>query len=160
MKVSKFIKFGGIASILIVGGIFVGCNAQNAPQQPKQQNNGIYENVIAVKNQTAELDTGYKNGEPIYLQEYEITAYCPCAECCGKSDGITASGTHATAGRTIAADTRYFDYGDKLLIGGKEYIVEDCGGAIKGNKIDVFFNSHEEALEFGRQFQDVYVVSE
>lgn len=79
------------------------------------------------------------------------TAYCPCAYCCGKTDGITASGTIATQGRTIAADPSVLAYGTEVSINGNTYIVEDCGGAIKGNRIDIFYNSHEEALEFGIQ---------
>ena len=64
---------------------------------------------------------------------YKITAYCSCAKCCGKSTGRTASGTQATAGRTVAAPAN-FAFGTKLNIGGQIYTVEDRGGAIKGNK--------------------------
>lgn len=83
--------------------------------------------------------------------EFEVTAYCACSKCCGKwADGYTASGTKATAGRTIAADTSILSFGTEVKIEGLgNYIVEDVCGAIKGNKLDIFFNSHEEALEFG-----------
>lgn len=94
------------------------------------------------------------------LGEYEITAYCACEECCGKTDGITATGTKATAGRTIAVDPDIIPYGTEVIIGGHSYIAEDCGGAIKGNRIDIYFNSHDEALEYGRQTADVFLVSE
>ena len=74
---------------------------------------------------------------------YKITAYCPCSKCCGKfASGRTASGTKATAGRTIAAPSN-FKFGTKLLINGKEYVVEDRGGAIKGNRIDLFVNIYQ-----------------
>ena len=86
-----------------------------------------------------------------------LTAYCPCVKCCGKSDGITASGTQATAGRTVAVDTRLIPYGTEISIDGKTYIAEDCGGKVKGYTIDVFFNSHEEALNFGRQTKTVKI---
>ena len=59
---------------------------------------------------------------------FKITAYCPCSKCCGKQTGITASGTRATAGRTVAASSQ-FSFGTKLMINGKEYTVEDRGGA-------------------------------
>ena len=91
-----------------------------------------------------------------YLGEFVTTAYCPCAYCCGKSDGITASGTHATAGRTIAADPSRFSYGTQLVIDGHTYVVEDCGGSINGNRIDIFFDTHQEALNYGTRTVSVY----
>lgn len=88
---------------------------------------------------------------------YKITAYCPCSKCCGKTTGITASGTKATAGRTVAASSK-FAFGTKLNIGGHIYTVEDRGGAINGNKIDIFVNSHAEALAWGVRYLTVSVV--
>ena len=89
---------------------------------------------------------------------YKITAYCPCAKCCGKTNGRTASGTKATAGRTVAASSK-FSFGTKLNIGGHVYTVEDRGGAINGNKIDIFVNSHAEALAWGVRYLNVNVVN-
>lgn len=88
---------------------------------------------------------------------FKVTGYCSCSRCCGKSTGITASGTVATAGRTIAADTSRFSFGSKLVINGHTYTVEDRGGAINGNRIDIFFSSHAKALEWGVRYCDVYV---
>ena len=88
---------------------------------------------------------------------YKITAYCPCSKCCGKTSGITASGTKATAGRTVAASSK-FAFGTKLNIGGHIYTVEDRGGAISGNKIDIFVNTHAEALQWGVRYLTVSVV--
>ena len=87
-----------------------------------------------------------------------VTAYCPCRKCCGKTDGITASGVKAKQGVTVAADTRFFPFGTKLEIDGKIYIVQDRGGAIKGNYIDLFFNTHQQALNFGRQTKEVTIL--
>ena len=89
---------------------------------------------------------------------YKITAYCPCSKCCGKTNGRTASGTKATAGRTVAASSK-FAFGTKLNIGGHIYTVEDRGGAINGNKIDIFVNSHAEALQWGVRYLNVNVVN-
>ena len=89
---------------------------------------------------------------------YKITAYCPCSKCCGKATGRTASGTTATAGRTVAASSK-FAFGTKLNIGGHIYTVEDRGGAINGNKIDIFVNSHAEALQWGVRYMTVSVVN-
>ena len=93
------------------------------------------------------------------LGQFKLTAYCACKQCCGKTDGITKSGTIATEGRTIAVDASIIPLGTTVIIGGHEYIAEDIGGAIKGNRIDVFFDSHETALNFGVQYDNVYVES-
>ena len=87
---------------------------------------------------------------------FKVTAYCACAKCCGKETGITASGTRATAGRTIAASSQ-FAFGTKLLINGNVYTVEDRGGAIKGNKIDIYMDTHAEALAWGVKYLPVQV---
>ena len=92
-------------------------------------------------------------------QIYKITAYCSCAKCCGKSTGRTAMGTHATAGRTVAASSK-FAFGTKLNINGHTYTVEDRGGAINGNKIDIYVNSHAEALAWGVRYLPVDVVNQ
>lgn len=89
---------------------------------------------------------------------YKITAYCPCAKCCGKTNGRTASGTTATPGRTVAASSQ-FAFGTKLNIGGHVYTVEDRGGAINGNKIDIFVSSHAQALQWGVRYLPVSVVN-
>ena len=98
-------------------------------------------------------------GEP--LGEFKLTAYCPCFRCCGKTDGITATGTTATEGRTIAVDPRVIPYGSSVTIyfadgTSHTYTAEDCGGAIKENRIDVFFDDHQAAREFGVQTAYVY----
>ncbi len=91
-----------------------------------------------------------------FIGTFEITAYCPCSYCCGKSDGQTSSGVIATANHTIAADLGQFSYGDEVFIDGNMYVVEDSGGAIRGNRIDMFFNSHGEALSYGRRWEKLY----
>lgn len=88
---------------------------------------------------------------------YKVTAYCACMKCCGKTNGITASGTKATANRTIATPST-FAFGTKVLIDGKPYTVEDRGGAIQGNRIDIYMNSHAEALRFGVRYLYVEVL--
>lgn len=88
---------------------------------------------------------------------YKVTAYCACVKCCGKTNGITASGTQATANRTIAAP-RTFAFGTKVKINGTTYVVEDRGGAIQGNRIDIYMNSHQEALAWGVRYLELEVV--
>ena len=92
------------------------------------------------------------------LGEFKLTAYCPCKECTGDGDGITASGTVATQGRTIAVDPSVIPYGTVLVINGHEYIAEDSGtGWIEGKEIDIFFDDHQEAREFGEQYAEVFI---
>lgn len=92
------------------------------------------------------------------LGTYTLTAYCACAKCCGKTDGITASGKKAVSGHTVAAPSS-FPFGTKLEINGKIYTVEDRGGAIQGKRLDIYFDSHQEALNFGRKTAVVYKLS-
>lgn len=89
---------------------------------------------------------------------FEATAYCSCAKCCGKSNGITATGVQASS-RTIAADWNVLPPGTEVHIEGIGYrVVEDRGGGIKGNKLDVWFLSHQEAWEYGRRQVEVRIL--
>jgi len=87
------------------------------------------------------------------VQIIEATAYCSCPICCGAfSDGRTASGSWATAGRTLAADTTLFGMGTCLAFEFGHRTVEDTGRVILGGIVDIYFDTHQEALEFGRRF--------
>lgn len=117
----------------------------------------VYEEEPKVEDQIVHIEEVEPIETEIFLGEFKLTAYCDCAYCCGKTDGITATGTKATEGRTIAVDPSVIPYGSVVIINGNEYIAEDCGGAIDGNRIDVFFNEHSDALEFGVQIAEIYV---
>ncbi len=91
-----------------------------------------------------------------YIGKFVVTAYCACTKCCGpNARGITASGKAPVANHTIAAD-KMFAFGTQLVVGNQVYTVEDRGGGIKGYRIDIYFNTHQEALNFGRRTMDVY----
>lgn len=98
--------------------------------------------------------------------ECVITAYCPCEKCCGiwaknRPNGVvyTASGEVAQEGVTVAADWDVYPAGTVLRIEGMgEYIVQDVGGAVNGNHIDIFLDSHEKAVNFGKQTAFVEVL--
>lgn len=100
----------------------------------------------------------------------EVTAYCPCKQCCGwertwwgkpvhaygpqagtrKKIGITASGEKARPGIVAAPPT--LPFGTIVDVPGYGRAkVADRGSAIQGDRIDVFFKSHQKALEWGRQ---------
>ncbi len=86
----------------------------------------------------------------------EATAYCACKICTGKTPdhpayGITASGEKVRPG-VIAVDPTVIPLGTRLWVEGYgEALAADTGGAIRGRKIDVYFPSHQQALEWGRK---------
>lgn len=110
-------------------------------------------------------------------QRIVTTGYCACGKCCGwhrnwllrpvhsagpqrghpKLVGRTASGAKARRG-TIAADTSVYPFGTVMHVPGYGYgRVEDRGGAIKGQRLDLFFPRHSQALEWGRRAVDVRI---
>lgn len=143
-----------IASFLvgILIGLIVGVSIT---KQPVYEKTPIVENYVeSVDNSTLEETTEETTTETQdEFKEFKVTAtaYCSCEKCCGKNDGITATGTKATEGRTIAVDPKVIPYGTEVIIDGHTYIAEDCGGAVKGNAIDIYFDSHEEAVTFGKK---------
>lgn len=92
------------------------------------------------------------------LGTYTVYAYCPCAKCCGQwSGGLTASGTVPEEGRTVAADWDVLPAGTELYIDGVGWrVVEDTGAGIDGQALDIYMDSHEDALRFGVQEMEVY----
>lgn len=97
-----------------------------------------------------------------YIGTFQATAYCSCEKCCGKwSGGPTASGTMPVQGRTIASDWDVLPAGTEIYIDGLGWrTVEDTGGAIQGQDIDIYMDSHEAALAWGVQEVDVWVLGD
>lgn len=100
-----------------------------------------------------------------YLQKFRgnISAYTNGLRETGKTSrhpdyGITASGHRTKAGVTVAAG-RHIPFGTVIYIEGIGYrTVHDRGGAIHGNKIDVFMSNMNQVRKFGRRHLDVYIV--
>lgn len=104
------------------------------------------------------------------LGEFKLTAYCSCEKCCGKwalnrpkdengKDIVYGStGAILVAGTSIAVDPSVIPYGSQVEINGHVYTAHDTGGAIKGNRIDVYFDSHQDALNFGVQYAEVFLI--
>ena len=91
------------------------------------------------------------------------SAYCSCVRCCGKSNGITSSGAQATEWYTVAAGSGY-PIGTVIYIpaladkpNGGWFVVQDRGGAISNNRIDVYMGSHQAAINFGRKNLECYI---
>lgn len=103
-----------------------------------------------------------RGGENIRFEralEVNSTAYCPCTKCCGpNAKGVTALGLPAKQG-VIAVDPRVIPLGTRVYVDGYGYaLAADTGSAIKGNRIDVCFTTHEEALRWGMRNLKIYVL--
>ena len=93
-----------------------------------------------------------------YIGECTITAYCPCAECCGRlADGTTATGLPAGPG-IVAVDPDVIPLGSTVIIDGMKYLAADTGSGVEGLDIDIFLASHEETVAHGVRTADVWVV--
>lgn len=112
----------------------------NQPQQEAQQESENTENRV-------------------YAGKFKLTGYCPCKKCCGGWGRRTASGAVPQEGVTVAA-SKQFPFGTKLYIEGVGYrTVQDRGGAIKGNKLDVFVSSHSACYSANiNRTADVYII--
>lgn len=97
-----------------------------------------------------EESTKYTKGASLGV--FQITGYY--------GNGKTNSGTWPKADHTIAADTSVLPMGTKVFVNNTVYTVEDIGGAVKGNLIDIYYNSYEEAFgvtALGHRFAEVFV---
>ncbi len=106
---------------------------------------------------TAEISSsGWKKGASLGI--FTTTGYCNCEQC--SSSGLTYSGTVPKANHTIAADINILPIGTKVMINGIVYTVEDIGSAVKGNMIDIYYDTHEGAVNHGWQQAEVFAVIE
>lgn len=115
-------------------------------------------NTISPRQET-EVISEQNDQKNVSLGMFTTTGYCSCPKCCHNFK-LTYAGTVPRAGHTISADLSIYPLGTKLMIDGVIYTVEDMGSGVKGNHIDIFYNSHEEALEHGRKTQEVFSVVE
>lgn len=90
-----------------------------------------------------------------YIDDCVLTAYCPCYECSDGWGNGTATGVTAQPNHTIAVDPDVIPLGAWVEIDGHVFHAEDVGGGVNGNHIDVYFDSHDEAVEFGKQVANV-----
>lgn len=108
------------------------------------------------KQARAELSAAYEMvGAYRYVGECTITAYCPCAECCGRwADGLTATGLPAGPG-IVAVDPEVIPLGSTVIIDGQRYLAADTG--VEGLHVDVCMTEHEDTEAFGVQRLEVWV---
>lgn len=134
----------------------------------QEDNRAIQTNNITIE---TEIDKGddIQAAKPVSLGNFKLTAYCSCEICCSKwannrpidENGneivYGAIGERLQEGYSIAVDPNVIPYRTEVIINGHTYKAQDCGGAIKGNRIDVYFEDHQEALNFGVQYAEVFI---
>ena len=99
--------------------------------------------------------------ELVYMGEFKLTHYCVenRSHICGNGDGLTATGTQITVGRTIAVDPKVIPYGAQVYIEGYGWrVAEDCGGAVKSKHIDIAVETHSNALSMGVKNGGVWIL--
>ena len=140
-------------------------------QQEKEQlaeQKELLQNNIKIETETDKgVDT--QVNKPVSLGKFKLTAYCSCEVCCneyahnrpvdknGNKIVYGAIGEVLKEGYSIAVDPNIIPYRTEVIINGRAYKAQDCGGAIKGNRIDIYFENHRDALEFGVQYAEVFV---
>ncbi|MBQ1577305.1 MAG: 3D domain-containing protein [Oscillospiraceae bacterium] len=125
-----------------------------AVEPPKQ--------TVTVNGQECERVTADELLGMTSLGSFSVTHYCPCVQCCGKSDGVTASGRNVVPYYSVAVDPSviplgsiiYLDYGDGVL---HECRADDTGGAVRGYKLDLCVGDHQTAVQYGVRTATVYV---
>lgn len=128
------------------------------------------QNRISEKQRLAEEAVNKRQAEESGLktksETFKVTGYCNCSKCCGKwspevtgRQASTCSGTTPCEGRTVAVDPDVIPLGSTVIINGESYIAEDTGSAVKGNVVDIYFDSHSDALIWGCQYIEVtYII--
>lgn len=99
--------------------------------------------------------------EFVYIGDFKLTHYCNEAynHICGSGAGITATGTKIVVGETIAVDPTVIPYGTTVYIEGYGFRTAlDCGGAVKGNHIDIAVANHDTAMSMGVKYGGVWVL--
>lgn len=142
-----------LAALVLCSGLLSAVPAYGAQHSVSFEDEEGYVNSGpgAVMGNEAETDTD----SGMSLGTFTITGYCACPACSGDS-ALTYAGTVPQPEHTIAADLSLLPLGSQVLIGGSVYTVEDKGSSVSGNKIDIFYASHEEALAAGTFSAEVF----
>lgn len=157
----KLLKRIGIAILIVLILLMATC----MPAEPKGEVPTYMSDVVYITSKIYAKGKPKRVGKKFLsayksLGKFTLTAYCGCSSCSGGWGSKTATGTQAKVGRTIAVDPKVIPYGTKIKIGKTIYTAEDCGGGIKGKHIDIYFDNHSDAVEFGRQKKNVYKVKD
>lgn len=115
----------------------------------------IAENAVQIETYRT-TETVEAEPEPAmhYYGNCRITFYCHCAACNGRAGAPCASGVMPTVNRTVA--TGSLPFGTRVMIDGQEYVIEDRG--VGDFEMDIFVASHQEALNRGLYYSEVYII--
>lgn len=109
-------------------------------------------------NETSDHTADTANSGLISLGIFKTTGYCPCYQCSEGWGRHTCTGAIASSNHTVAVDPRVIPYGSKLMINGTIYTAEDRGGGVRGNHIDIFYDTHSQTRQHGSRQAEVFLV--
>lgn len=158
-SVSQIKSWNNLSSNLIHPGDQLSVGGSTAVKSESSSNNTASEESNTTASSSASSDNSSSQGDVVKQFTAEATAYT--AYCAGCS-GTTATGQDLRANpnqKVIAVDPNVIPLGSKVWVEGYgTAIAGDVGGAIKGNRIDVFMPSNSDALDFGRRNVTVKVL--
>jgi 3D (Asp-Asp-Asp) domain-containing protein len=152
-----------------IGGFLIGLVIWQGQTKLNERNRELQESKQEVKETVGKLVDALEETLKWETVKMKVTAYCPCKKCCEQWADIpvssgkrkTASGHTIKVGDKFVAAPRSYPFGTEMVIdgyaGGNVVKVEDVGGAIKNNKLDLYFDSHKTALIWGVRYVDVKV---
>lgn len=142
----------------VCAGALLGAGTAYSITEPVQPDKATFRSVVV---QTSVEAEGPQEPELVRMGTFTVYAYCPCEKCCGQwSGGPTASGVLPEEGRTVAADWDVLPAGTEIYIEGVGWrTVEDTGSGINGNKLDLYMDSHQDALEWGVRELEVFTAA-
>ena len=140
----------------VAAGALLGAGPAYSLTEPVQPDQATFRSVVVQTSVEAEEP---QEPDLMRMGTFTVYAYCPCEKCCGQwSGGPTASGVMPEEGRTVAADWDVLPAGTEIYIDGIGWrTVEDTGGGISGNTLDLYMKDHQAALEWGVQEVEVFV---
>lgn len=164
-------------SVFIMIAIIIGCIYEKKEIKHRTSVYKEIENdILKEDTKKIEIETDKEDDaqavEPVSLGEFRLTGYCGCLLCCGSwsnnrpidVDGneiiYGAIGEELKEGYSIAVDPDIIPYRSKVIINGDIYEAQDCGGAIKGNRIDLYYSSHQDAIDHGVKYAEVFLIQE
>ena len=142
--------------------LFLGSTTFAKTQQPMPENIGYDRHLNKIDNSVAEKKWAEEEKAKRYLGEFVVTAYCGCKICNGKWTGSPCkNGEYPQQGVTVACDPNVIPLNTYIEIEG--YGIRKCqdtGSKIINKRLDLYFDSHQEALKFGVKRIKVYLAKE